>query len=54
MTIRKRTRKIRKIILAMPAAAAEIPVYPNNAATTEMINKNMANFNIVSPLPFFQ
>jgi hypothetical protein len=44
--IRKRTIKTKKINLAIPAAAAEIPVKPNKAATREIIKNITTHLNI--------
>ena len=43
---RKRTRKMKKRILATPAAAIEIPVKPNIAATIATIKNMRAHFSI--------
>jgi len=41
---RKTTRKIKNSILAIPAAAAEIPVKPKTPATIETIRKKQRPF----------
>jgi hypothetical protein len=40
--------KIKKSILAMPAATAEIPVNPKNPAMIDITKKNSAHFSIMS------
>lgn len=42
----KRSMKMPKMILAMPADAPDIPVNPSNPAMTEITAKMMASFNI--------
>ena len=45
---RKRTRKIKKIIFAMPAAATAIPEKPSTAATSATIKNPNAQRNIAT------
>jgi hypothetical protein len=40
-------RNTKNSILAIPAAAAEMPVNPNRAATNEMIKKITAHLSIM-------
>src|SRR5215472_6796344 len=44
----KATMKMKKSTLAIPAAAAEIPVKPNKPAMIETMKKNNANLSILS------
>ena len=50
--IRKRTRKITKIIFAIPAAATAIPENPSTAATRATIKNPNAQRNITTSLHF--
>ena len=49
---RKRTRKIKKIIFAMPAAATAIPEKPSSAAKSATIKNPNAQRNITTSLCF--
>jgi hypothetical protein len=46
--IRKRTRKTKKIIFAMPAAATAIPENPSSAATSATMKNPNAQRNIAT------
>jgi hypothetical protein len=44
-----KNKKIKKMIFAILAAAAEIPLNPKKPAASEIINNKMISRNILSP-----
>lgn len=46
-------RKMKNNILAIPAAAAEMPVNPKSPEINATIRKNIANFNILMTPVYF-
>jgi len=46
---KQRTRKMKNIILAIPAAAAAMPPKPNNAAIIAITKKASAQRNMIAP-----